>query len=498
MTAIEVTKLKLRCSAEQRERTRFAIEDGLRTAIPDDSRLVLLRKMRIAAQVETMMPARHNSAVRNGWLTAISGSRHGGDDGAANANCVWFASREEAEALLLSRLLAGRAVDAWYWKLALPDWCGTSLRNWVPRILSEAISRAEDRRVFTIARCFLATGATQLLIDMLTREAMDTGRPYEARPDIEHLTSTAPLACETAELTESAAATLVSSVPPELRRTITAIARIGGEGRRVAIALVRAWLLQRSPALALSPPLLAVIAEEIIEALASPKLQARRPRVTEPYREQSRRNPMAPQSEASSALLVGKAPPLDRPTAQEAPATSAFENSAELVSNTESSPPDAVPITGRRLHSAHAGLWLVIPSLSQLGFREWLEERPGLLAENPGSQLLREIARRHRVPEDDPSLLVLGPPDGDARPEWARLWRYGLDRWLRRTVGRRLHDLVNRAGELDLGDLRLVVHYPAADADIALRRRALDRDPGWTDWIGLSIRYNFGGTEDWL
>ena len=52
--------------------------------------------------------------------------------------------------------------------------------------------------------------------------------------------------------------------------------------------------------------------------------------------------------------------------------------------------------------------------------------------------------------------------------------------------------------ELDLGDLKLVVHYPAADADIALRRRALDRDPGWTDWIGLSIRYNFGGTEDWL
>src|SRR5437868_4722391 len=185
MTAIEVTKLKLRCSAEQRERTRFAIEDGLRTAIPADNRLVLLRKMLVTARVEAVRPALHNSAVRNGWLTAISGSRHGGDDGAANANCVWFASRAEAEALLLSRLLAGRAVDAWYWKLALPQWHEASLRNWVPQILSEAISRAEDRRVFTIARCFIAANATQLFIDMLTREVMDTSQTCDALADVE-------------------------------------------------------------------------------------------------------------------------------------------------------------------------------------------------------------------------------------------------------------------------------------------------------------------------
>lgn len=122
-----------------------------------------------------------------------------------------------------------------------------------------------------------------------------------------------------------------------------------------------------------------------------------------------------------------------------------------------------------------------------------------MLGENPGSRLLHEISRHHRIHADDPTLAVLGSlADPHERADWARLWRHGLDRWLRRTVGRRLHDLVNRPGEISFGDLKLVVHYPPTHADLALRRRALDRDPGWTDWLGLSIRYNFGGTEDWL
>jgi hypothetical protein len=69
---------------------------------------------------------------------------------------------------------------------------------------------------------------------------------------------------------------------------------------------------------------------------------------------------------------------------------------------------------------------------------------------------------------------------------------------LRQTVRRRVHDLVNRPGELGWDEFRIDIRFPVADADLALRRRALDRDPGWTDWLGLSIRYHFGGIEDWL
>lgn len=153
-------------------------------------------------------------------------------------------------------------------------------------------------------------------------------------------------------------------------------------------------------------------------------------------------------------------------------------------------------MSGERCRSRHAGLWLVVPSLIRLGVREWLTARPELLAHHPGAVLLHAIARHHRVPPDDPALLGLEPPgEAEPIPAWAAAWRHGLDRWLRRTSRRRLHDLLQRPGELEWGERKLDIRFPAEAADLALRRRALDCDPGWTDWLGLSIRYHFGGVE---
>jgi len=37
--------------------------------------------------------------------------------------------------------------------------------------------------------------------------------------------------------------------------------------------------------------------------------------------------------------------------------------------------------------------------------------------------------------------------------------------------------------------------FPPAAADIRLRRHALDVDPGWTDWLGLAVRYLYAERE---
>ena len=136
-------------------------------------------------------------------------------------------------------------------------------------------------------------------------------------------------------------------------------------------------------------------------------------------------------------------------------------------------------------------LWLVIPSLIRMGFREWLAERPDLLCDDPGRTLLRLIARHHRVGADDPAFLPLAAEEEKEPPEWALLWRFGLDRWLRRNARVPLHGLVWRRGWLRLDEDRLSVRFPPAEADLRLRRRALDVDPGWTDWLGLVVRYAF-------
>jgi len=441
MSRIQVATLKLKCRADQRDRVRFAIEDSLRTSIPDDRRLVLLRKMQVRGTVNSLHPATRDAAVRESWLAAIAGARHGDDDGAADANCVWFASRVEAETLLLSRLLAGRPIHGWYWKLAVPDWRGRPVRMWLADLISEALGRGEDQRVFSIARCFVAAGSSEQLIELFASEGTKprlTVRPIAAKP------ASAIIAAERqqgpTDFEDMPAQAIVSSMPPELRRAIVALDRTGGEASLLGRAMVRA---RRTTS-------------------------ARKEVAAE---EQQRQTPAAPAH-------------------------------AEAVNHRAPGPdvlPDGAPYPfSQRVHSAHAGLWLVVPSLIELGFREWLAQRRELLGTNPASRLLHEIGRHNRVAVDDPALVVLGPlADAESRPEWVLLWRHGLDRWLRRTVRRRLHDLVSRSGELDFGELELVVHYPAAAADIALRRQALDRDPGWTDWLGLSVRYNFGGTEGW-
>src|SRR5262245_24669628 len=158
MTAIEVDRLKLRCTEQHRDHARFAIEDGLRTSIPDDQRLVLLRKMQVRSEAGSPDPGLRQTAIRDGWIGAIAGARHGGDDGAADANCVWFASYREAEQLLLSRLLSGRLVDAWFWKLAVPAWRGRPLSEWLAECLLTAIRSGQDQHILALAQRIVAAG----------------------------------------------------------------------------------------------------------------------------------------------------------------------------------------------------------------------------------------------------------------------------------------------------------------------------------------------------
>lgn len=500
MTAIEVARLKLRCTAEQRDRARFAIEDGLRTSIPDNRRLVLLRKMQIGREASSMDPALRHAAVHEGWLSAIAGARHGGHDSAADANCVWFASYEEAETLLLTRLLAGRSVDAWFWKLAVPMWRERPLRVWTADCLSEAIGRGEDRRILALVQCFIAAGSGERLIETLAgpirMTAPDAAGPASLQqPPSANSTHDQELAAEAGPI----ARTLVASLPPGLIQLIKSLVRTGEQARMAARAILRAWILKQSPALSLSPSLLADVSEAAIGGCmtaVAPDV-ARRPPVQADARMEFRLSSQSPELQPPPDA-VGRPRPL-----RSGPMRRAMSAEPDGIAPQQSQPDPSISNAatpgGHRLYSAHAGLWLAVPSLIDLGFPQWLERRPSLLGENPGGQLLHDIAGRYRVAPDDPALMAIGDvPNAGAPPEWRQLWRKGLDGWLRRKARRRLHDLVNRPGELDCSEWGLIIHYPAADADLALRRLALDRDPGWTGWLGLSIRYAFGGREDWV
>jgi len=133
-----------------------------------------------------------------------------------------------------------------------------------------------------------------------------------------------------------------------------------------------------------------------------------------------------------------------------------------------------------------------------MGFPEWMHARPDLTDARFPRLLLHAIATRMRAPADDPVFAAIGlePADRDAASAepMARdltAWRVGLDRWLRRTARIRLVDVATRPGWILNAGEHLRLRYRIDDADIRLRRRALDLDPGWVAWLGQVVHYHY-------
>jgi hypothetical protein len=497
MAAVEVDRLRLRCDVARREPARFALEDALRTELPDDDRLVLLRRLEVAPAGSSAHPAWRQAAMRDAWKAATGGARHGGADGADAANCVWFASEAEAERLLLARLLRGLAADGWFWKLALPRWRGRAARDWLSELVLEAAVLGEERRLLALAEACVAAGAEQVLVEALERAAPRMPPAPDRARSVPRESDTSPAdpkAESLAALKGQAAARAVASFSPPVQAALRRLASLVPAAPALR-AILKAQILHRSPALALAPAVLARAIDEASFLLVSPsRAPGAIPRIaTQAELRRANRDPAAERDPAppdTPAHDAGSAPSgQPERSKQRRPVAEARVRATE--------PPMAEAPLRLPRHSRHAGLWLVVPALGDMGLRGWLARHPDLLGDHPGAQLVLTIARHHRVALDDPALAVLGEVDREAAPpEWACLWRHGLDRWLRRCARRRLHDLVMRPGQLDWDDRRFELTFPLADADIRLRRRALDRDPGWTDWLGLSIRYHFRAANE--
>jgi hypothetical protein len=494
MAEVAIGRLRVRGPPESAARTAFLIEDGCRTEIPDSSRLILVRRLDLGPSAKRR--GEQAALIRRAYDDALLGARHGGSDGAGDSNCVWFATRAEARRLLLAALLAGKRPAAWFWRLAVAEWRGQSAEEWLGTLAAPALRGGGEPDLLEIVTLAVEAGAVEMLVRVLAGPPCLSPAAAPA-PDVRDLLATraeapagrsgAPAASAEAETLE-AVLRLRARLAPAFAARVEEVARRIGPGSRPAALLLERLLLVASPSLALAPALLRELAHGYAGFVAVP----------------------APEPAANSA---------DAPSVLPSQSESGPDHSPEILSRTAASreaeapaarrreqakapeepsradqilaEPPASPVLAEEAESGAAGLWLVIPSLIRMGFREWLAERPDLLCDDPGRTLLRLIARHHRVSADDPAFLPLAVEEKKEPPEWALLWRLGLDRWLRRNARLPLHALVWRRGWLRFDGDKLSVRFPPAAADLRLRRRALDVDPGWTDWLGLVVRYAF-------
>jgi hypothetical protein len=493
VATIEIGRLRLRGPPAMAGRAAFRIEDACRTAIGDSERLVLVRRLMLGREASGQRPAARSAAVRRAFGEATARSRHGGDSGAAAANCVWFASRGEARTLLLRALLSGHGIDAWYWRRAVPEWGGRSLAAWLGLLVREALRDGAEIDLVEIVRLAMDEDAEEPLWKALTTAAGGSSEePVQAGGDSPAATPLRAFGPQRRDLPDEdravreTVAKLRQRMPARLREQIELIVMQSGLRAGIVERLLARLLILVSPPLALSPPLLRMLAAAYREAVAAPSTIVAPPL------------PMPRGGGDRTSSLIQKLSPARSLAADGRKHVAQARDPIELPAESHADSPAAqerevAPVERsmvlNEMRSSAAGLWLVIPSLIRMGFREWLLERPALLAADPGRVLIRQIARRHRVEGDDPVLAAFADSPVEPPPAWARLWRTGLDRWLRRRARLPLARLVWRAGWLRLEEERLVVRFPPAAADLRLRRHALDVDPGWTDWLGLSVRY---------
>ncbi|MBV9931286.1 MAG: hypothetical protein JO013_10115 [Alphaproteobacteria bacterium] len=493
MADVAVRRLRVTGPAARRALAAFRIEDGCRTAIPDEERLVLLRRLRLPPDATAAHPRRRERAIGAAWRSATAGARHGSADRAAESDCVWFASREEARRLLLALLLAGRVPQGWFWRLAVPEWGGAPLAPYVRTLMREALRTADAQALPPLALQLVEAGRAQLLVEALAEAGGMGSGPGEAewRPRQPRPLAQVPADARSDPLPEGFVAArleaLRARLPDVFRAAVETIARRLPNAPLARRRLIEAALLCASPDLRLAPATLATLAEAYAFRLDAPgsrraALASIASSVTPP--------PAKPTPAPSRPALAAD----DRAHSPAQAGPAAGSSSREPVVAEAGSFP--IPAPCASAFSAAAGLWLVLPALIRLGWRDWLLARPALIGTDPGRTLLAAIAAHHRVAWSDPALAPLGFDNPPPMPAWAEAWRRALSRHLRRTSRLSLHALVWRSGRIACDEERLVVGFPITAIDLRLRRRALDADPGWVDWLGLSVRYRFGGESD--
>ncbi len=166
--------------------------------------------------------------------------------------------------------------------------------------------------------------------------------------------------------------------------------------------------------------------------------------------------------------------------------------------------------------SGFAGLLFLAPIMQRLGLGEALAAQPALIEAAFPARLLRFIGRRVGLENDDPLARVFDEfdsaapwPDawempGPAREELASpqprarvdsplvAWLTAIRRWSRRHAQMGLIALIRRPGKVTVSRTHLEIWFPLAEADIRLRRTALDVDPGWVPWLGRVVRFHYG------
>jgi hypothetical protein len=184
------------------------------------------------------------------------------------------------------------------------------------------------------------------------------------------------------------------------------------------------------------------------------------------------------------------------------------------------------PLLGESTTSG--GLFFLLHVLRHLGMPPLVGMYPALAEVDFAGHVLRALADKTRMSEDDPIRRCLPPrsarfslplellrdaefmncasptefrwraiPSSDSE-DLLRIWTLAVRRWCWSTARLTLADVVHRPGKIWLTRTDLDVTFSLSLTDIRIRRTGLDIDPGWVPWFGqfgkvVRFHYREGG-----
>ena len=497
---MHIAKLRLKAPRDTIPAARHRLENALRLSGMETRRLVLVRQLSLG-KLRASQPTRTYQAKVSGRLEEqIGGAVHGASAGASSAGAVWFRSHAEAERIFLALILSGRSPKAWFWKLVIADWPQATPAVWLERQIERArrnppMTAALAKAVLTRAQRGDLAALVRLLagIRLPAADALPDLVVHHARAEADR----SHAAGATANLSSQQIAALrraarrVALVQPAIAQAIRiALAQHAPHAARflarLALSAARPDRLRETSALQVQAQLLCGIAQEMDAPAAT--------------------GPSAPY-ESASARADDKAKKASaeqrRDSAEGAQEPQRLDHADDIVASEaryeHASDRPATPVHDTEMRCHKAGLFWLIRLLDWLDFGARFQAHPLGDECQLGAELLCHIEQAFG-PDREPQfrgLLDLDSLDPDLAEQLEptlRRWARDVDKALRRIVGRRLHDLAATPGWALCDGQSLELRFLPDAADIALRRRALDIDPGWVEWLGHSVHYHFTST----
>ncbi|RQP21485.1 hypothetical protein [Piscinibacter terrae] len=474
---------------------RFAVEDALNTAdFGDAGRLVLVRRLRLAALPPRASPALVARAMETAWRAAALRAVPAVHPSAGRSEAVFFASRFEARMAWLAKVAGGEVPAAWFWSAALPELKAvaampvsaaiecvmeSALQGSEPAVAG-ALKRWPDAALVALVRGMPAVSHRRLL-QVLTSSA--------------HAQRSAPVATLVARVRAAKA------LPPPLAIVARRLSAWAPMDEAPANLLAALWLepvLRRMPSM---DEVLAVASRAVWmagQSLAMPAVGEGSAQAQAGVAEKD-----APQVHA-----------LDEPTLEARAGASAADPTRQRADTGTASRPEAWKIESGltpqpqprvKARAARAafqpswpwlvdaaftrcgGLMLVLNVLAALRFDRRLQGVEASERRRLVQALLLCCLDVAKAPEDEPQRAWLDAPPHPS----LRLWTLRLRRTLRRHARMDLADLVRRPAWVSATPTHIDVVFAMDDVDMRLRRLGLDADPGWVPWFGRIVNFHF-------